>query len=293
MTIWALLTNVNDSDFEMYGSPEKVKELLPGAEVVLLDRAGIEIEVGDTISITYNGKVMKAPDAFWPIFSNTDSFTIEKALMAAGSKSLINFEEYAVARSKSLTYQRLAANGIKVPKTFLFFDKVDKESLTSRFSYPFIIKKDNGYGGQGVDLIENEEQLDRYLAELTYGTTYNAQEFISSSRGTDLRVVLAKNKYFFSMQRKSGDEKEFKSNVHAGGTVDKVELNPETIAYCEKISRLFDLPLLGIDLLYGQEEGDYTVCEVNAFPGMTAKMLLPIVKEVLADFAAGLQKGED
>ena len=82
----------------------------------------IEIVSGEKLAICYRGEQAELPDAFWPMLTNTDAYCLEHMLLEAGCKSILDLNEVAVARSKVATYQRLAANGIRVPKTIVFFN---------------------------------------------------------------------------------------------------------------------------------------------------------------------------
>ena len=60
-------------------------------------------------------------------------------------------------------------------------------------------------------------------------------------------------------------EGEFKANFSQGGTVKPFELTPEVEWLAVETSRLFNLEIAGIDLLF---DGDhFKVCEANSSPG--------------------------
>lgn len=290
MRIWALISNVDDIvgqyGFRIFDD----MSLHPWYEVLLVDYADLTISTEDGFSVWSRGKKLELPDAFWPMLTNTDAFCLEHMLIEAGCKSILNLEEVAVARSKLRTYQRLAANGIRVPRTVAFFTHPDRELITSSFKYPFVVKPDNGYGGAGVALIEDEAALDEYLSHLDPGVVYIAQEYISSSRGRDLRVIYFQDEFLYAVQRQASDPEEFRSNAHVGGSITPFEPDEHTKDLCARIAGLFDLPLLGIDLLFG--DGEFVVTEVNAYPGMTDDAFKKKVAEgVISDFTRRTQEG--
>ena len=89
------------------------------------------------------------------------------------------------------------------------------------------MKPDSGFGGIGVELIHNGQELKDYFATLSYGQAYVAQEYIATSKGRDIRVVVLHGRYYFSMERHASNPDEFRSNVHVGGTTQEKTLTEE------------------------------------------------------------------
>jgi RimK family alpha-L-glutamate ligase len=282
MKIWALLSNIDDV-LEAYGEQVMPKDNSV-FEMLIIDYLNIKIENGADIKISYRGEQVDLPDAFWPMLSNTDSFVLENLLLSAGVPSIINMDEVAVARSKIATYQRLAANGVRVPKSSVFFNRPDKAAILKETSFPFVAKPDSGFGGEGVRLIHDEAEFDEYIANLSYGTAYVAQEYIASSRGKDVRVVMLDGEYLYSSMRSATDRNEFRSNVHVGGELLEYTVDDETLKLCKEIAGLFDLPLIGLDLLIG--DGEFVIAEINAFPGLFRENMAKAAKVVLGKYLA-------
>ncbi len=280
MKVWSLLSKVEDilKYFEKFA--EKMNDGV--FDIIIADYVTIEIGDGKDLKAYYKGEQVPLPDAFWPMISNTDCFTLEKMLIRAGVKSIINLDDAAVARSKIDTYQLLASNGIRVPDTIVFFDHPDKEAIVARFGYPFVIKPDSGFGGEGVTLINSEAELDEYISKLQYGTAYVAQEYIATSRGKDVRVILLGGEYLYSSMRSATDPNEFRSNVHVGGELLEYKRDEPTLALCKKVAGLFDLPLIGLDLMFG--DGGFVIAEVNASPGLFPDNMIKARKVILQNF---------
>ena len=282
MKVWAFIANVDDI-VEQYGFEVfEIKENDRFYNTVLMDYTNIDITTGEEIKVYFNGKELELPDAIFPMITNTDALMFEHLLVSAGCKSIINLDEMAVAHSKVATYQRLAKHGFAIPKTVIFFNHPDKKLVLDKLSYPFVVKPDNGYGGQGVMLINNDEEFDEYINELQPGITYIAQEYISTSKGKDLRVVFVEGEYKFSIIRQSNNPDEFRSNVHTGGEIIPNELDESTKKMCKKIADLFDLPIIGIDLLFGED--GYIVTEINASPGMEREVQYEVHRQVVEHF---------
>ena len=249
---------------------------------VILEYLDLSIDPGNQLRAHYLGEEVKLPEYFLPAISNTDALVAEHLLIQAGCKCILNLEEFAAARSKIITYGRLAANGIRVPRTLVIFKHSDRDSIVKEMGFPFVIKPDNGYGGVGVELIHSREELDAYLDHQDPGVSYMAQEYISTSFGRDLRVVMLKGKYFYSATRNSNNTEEFRSNVHQGGSITECPIDDKVLALCEKAAGLFDLPLLGLDLLFG--DGEYVIVEVNAMPGLDNARTEQVHRVILDDF---------
>lgn len=287
MRILALVVS-QDSTFEdvKENGKKKMQAILgKDKELLFCEYSTIEICTDGELFITCLGEKIEKPDYFWPLLSSTDSLVVENMLLDAGVESILNIKELQAAGSKIATYQRFAKNGIRVPETMVFFKDVNPQELVKRFGYPFVVKPDKGYGGTGVELIHNEQELLAYMETLTYGQAYVAQEYIATSKGRDIRVVILHGKYYYSMERSTSDPEEFRSNVHVGGTTKEKTLTEEEIAFCERVASVFDLPILGLDLMIG--DGEYVLAEVNAFPGIPGARMAEAYAKVLERFLEG------
>ena len=75
------------------------------------------------------------------------------------------------------------------------------------------------------------------------------QEFISESRGEDIRAIVVGDKVVASMKRKEAKPGEFRSNVHLGGTVENYELNEQEEESASKAAKVLGLSVAGVDLI--------------------------------------------
>ncbi len=287
MKILALVASQDSTIEDVKTNGRRQMQALIGKdkEVLFCEYSTIEICRNGELAITCLGEKMEKPDYFWPLLGSTDGFILENMFQDAGISSILNLRELQVARSKIATYQRLAQNGVRVPDTMVFFKDSDSQTLIRRFGYPFVVKPDSGFGGIGVELIHNEQELKDYFATLSYGQAYVAQEYIAASKGRDIRVVVLHGRYYYSMERHASNPDEFRSNVHVGGTTQEKILTEEEKAFCEKVASLFDLPIIGLDLMIG--DGEYVLAEVNAFPGMPGGKMIDAYASVIEHFMEG------
>lgn len=196
-------------------------------------------------------------------------YYIAKMFEKAGYKLFNNAEAIRICDDKMLTHLTLSNHNIKMPKTInfplryysdeysLFLKNVIKE-----LGFPMIVKEVYGSLGEQVHLINNEEDLFK-LEEKIYKRPHIYQEYIKSSKGKDIRMVVINKKYVTNMNRISQDEKEFKSNIETGGIGVKINPSKEYIEYAEKVATIIGLDYCGLDLLIG-EDNEPILCEVNA-----------------------------
>ena len=267
--LWLLISNETEQTlpfFFGFFSPE-VQKAFQKIRLIITERVQVFVKDGCT-KILYDGKELDPPMLFYPAYTNSDAFLLEQILLRFGCKSIVNFDETRIARSKLLVHQRLAEASIPMPKTMLVFSAGDKFDILKEFDYPFLMKPDNGQGGNGIEMISCEADLDRFMRRYRYGDAYLAQEYVATSKGKSLRVTLigGKARYCFSFVA-DPNSTEFRSNQHMGGSFAEVKnVDSAVIDMAEKIGTLFDLPLIGIDFLY--TDHGYTVIEINSFPGL-------------------------
>ena len=201
------------------------------------------------------------------IFWDKDKYLLEM-LDRAGFKIFNSKDAIEVCDDKMMTYIALTKNAIRMPKTLpglLCFTKnahISNETINeieSTFKYPLIIKESFGSLGKSVYLIQNREELISKLEEVKC-VPHLIQEYIETSKGKDIRVIAIGGKAIGAMMRISNGD--FRSNIGAGGSGIKVELDDEIIKISNNIAQALGLDYCGIDLLLDKD--GYSVCEVNS-----------------------------
>ncbi|MCF2936722.1 glutathione synthase [Tenacibaculum sp. Cn5-34] len=124
-----------------------------------------------------------------------------------------------------------------------------------------ILKPLNGYGGSGVILIEKSAMgninslLDFYISKSDGSSDYVIlQEYIEGAEKGDVRILLLNGLPIGAMKRIPG-EKDHRSNVTAGGRVEKHKLTKAEKILCEKIGPKLvkdGLYFVGIDVIGGK-----------------------------------------
>jgi gamma-F420-2:alpha-L-glutamate ligase len=222
-------------------------------------------------SAIYQGQELFKPDLIIPrTGSETSYFTL--AVMR-------HFERQGVAivnppaaiesvADKLHTLQILAASGAPIPKTILGKFPVDVALVEREIGFPVVVKKLRGTRGAGVMLCENRAQFDD-LANLLDGAApgqdFLFQQYIKSSHGRDVRVLVIDGKVVAAMERRSTDGG-FKSNISLGGSAKPFKTPRAMADLALKVSRALNLDVAGIDILF-DANGAYRVCEANSSPG--------------------------
>ena len=109
---------------------------------------------------------------------------------------------------------------------------------------------------------------------------YLIQEYISESKGKDVRAFVVGGKVVAAMKR-TAPEGEFRSNIHRGGVGMNIVLTKEEEELVVKTAKVMNLTVCGVDLL--QSDRGPLILEVNSSPGLEG-----IEKYTQVDVAASI-----
>jgi len=171
------------------------------------------------------------------------------------------------SRDKLQASQILALNRIPVPKTVYVRDILDVEhAIETVGGLPVVVKVTQGTQGDGVFLRHTAFEV-RNLVQglLMTGKSVLVQEYIAESHGKDIRALVVGDQVVACMRRRARG-REFRSNYHLNGTVEKVELPPGYEEAACRAARVLGLNIAGVDLLEGKDGP--LVLEVNSSPGL-------------------------
>ena len=178
-------------------------------------------------------------------------------------------ESQAISRSrdKLRCLQLLSRAGIGLPVTGFSNSTKDIGGLIDLVGgAPLVIKLLEGTQGVGVVLAENRKAAEAVI-EAFRGLNANilVQEFIKEAGGADLRCFIVGGKVIAAMKRQ-GAEGEFRSNLHRGGSAEKIKLTPEERSTAVRSAKAMGLNVCGVDLL--RSNHGPVVMEVNSSPGL-------------------------
>jgi len=221
-------------------------------------------------SAIYNGRELRKPDLIIPrCGSETTYFTLavlrhfERQGVAIANSS----EAVEAVADKLHTLQVLAAAKLPIPKTILGKFPADVDLVERELGFPVVVKKLRGTRGAGVMLCQRRSEYDD-LANLLDGVSaasdFLFQQYIATSHGRDVRILVINGRAVAAMERRSADGG-FKSNISLGGHGSPFAPPPEMAELAVKVARELKLDIAGIDVLFDKK--GYRICEANSAPG--------------------------
>jgi len=171
------------------------------------------------------------------------------------------------SRDKLRALQVLSRKGVGLPQTlFAHSTKKSEDLIELAGGPPVIIKLLQGTQGAGVVLAETKKAAESVIdAFRNLDAYFLVQQFIGEAEATDIRCVVVGEKVVASMMR-TGKEGEFRSNLHRGGTAQKVKITPEERKTAIDAAKALNIRVGGVDLL--RSSSGPMVLEVNSSPGL-------------------------
>ena len=245
----------------------------------------LEIKTASDISLEVGRNIANKPD--FAIFWDKDIYLAER-LEKSGVRLFNNKRAVMLCDNKILMYQALENAGVKIPRTFIapktfeglnynnhaFLDKVIKE-----IGFPMVIKEAYGSFGEQVYLANDQESANKIIDAIGY-KDFLIQEYISSSKGRDVRINVVGDQAIVSMLRENDND--FRSNISSGGHGSIYQPAPEFIDLALKASKALGLDFAGVDVMFGKDGP--ILCEVNSNPQFASTLKATGVN--LADYIA-------
>lgn len=271
MKVWILAKDEKRDSLENTRFQEEAIKGGIELQIVAPEELDIIVTKEGRKSLFHDGKPVDSPDCLIPrMGAGTTYFALAviRHLEKLGVFVLNSSQSIETAKDKLAAIQILAANNIPIPKTMLAKFPLNVDVVEREFRYPLIIKNVSGSYGKGVFLCERRARLEDLadFMEVSKDPKVNViiQEFVSFSKGKDVRVFVIGGRAIKAMLRKARKGK-FKANFSAGAIVAPFDLNPAVEWLAVESARLIGLDIAGVDILF---DGDnYRVCEVNSSPG--------------------------
>lgn len=172
---------------------------------------------------------------------------------------------------KMTTHILLSDSGIPMPPTLaglLCYDKTAEihdravDSVINALGLPVIVKQAYGSLGSGVFKADTKKQL-KTLMQKFKCEPHLFQQYIPSSHGRDMRVIVVGGKVLGGIERRSNGD--FRSNIGLGGSATTVSVPSIVQDYAVKAANVLGLDYCGIDFLYNDLHGEsFLLCEVNS-----------------------------
>jgi ribosomal protein S6--L-glutamate ligase len=237
-------------------------------EVLDPDYCVLSVEEGKA-HLLYHGELVDDLHAVIPRIGASNTYfgsSLVRHFEAIGVFCVVTSDAIIKSRDKWTSFQILTQSGVAVPKTMLAHAVNYEEQLRSFGSNPMIIKLLEGTHGNGVILAETFQSALAIVETLqTAGVKFLFQEYISESKGADVRAIVVDGVVVAAMKRqcKEGD---FRSNLHRGGTSEVIKLNYEEESIALRAAKALKLGVCGVDIL--QSNRGPLVLEVNSTPGL-------------------------
>ena len=171
------------------------------------------------------------------------------------------------SRDKLFSVQLLARHNLGIPQTIFVKERASiLPAIQKLGGAPVVIKLIEGTQGIGVILADTDTVAEAII-ETLHSKKQNVliQQYVSESKGKDIRAIVVGNKVVASMRRRAkGDE--FRSNVHRGGTVENVQLDEKYEKEAIRAAQIMGLSVAGVDMLEGKRGP--MIMEVNSSPGL-------------------------
>jgi len=241
-----------------------------GLEPYVADPMKFSLFVADgTIDVLHNGKPFNY-DAVIPRIGHSitkHGVAVLRHLEQLGIWTANTGAGILQSRDKLHASQILARNRIPVPRTTYVRDIIDVETAVEFVGgLPVVVKVTQGTQGQGVFLRHTIREAQNLVEGLLLtGRAVLIQEYIAESHGKDIRALVVGDRVVASMRRRARG-REFRSNYHLNGTVEKVDLLPEYEEAACRAARVLGLHIAGVDLL--EAKNGPLVLEVNSSPGL-------------------------
>ena len=178
-------------------------------------------------------------------------------------------ESVAIGRSrdKLRSLQILSGKGLGLPVTgFANSGKRAEEIIRMVGGPPVVIKLLEGTQGIGVVLGETMASA-KSVFEAFRGAKVNilVQEFIKEAGGADIRAFVIGKKVVGAMMRQGAPD-DFRSNLHRGGTAERIRITPEERSTAVRAASALGLNVAGVDFL--RSNHGPVIMEVNSSPGL-------------------------
>jgi len=173
------------------------------------------------------------------------------------------------SKDKMRCLQLLAMEKIPVPRTVITRElKNLVKAVDMVGGVPVILKPLYGSQGMGVILAESIEAVESII-ETLWGLEQNIliQQYVSESKGKDIRAFVIGDQVVASMRR-IAKPNEFRSNIHRGGSGEKVELSENIRKIAVDAAKVMELEIAGVDML--ETSNGPLVMEINSSPGFEA-----------------------
>lgn len=229
---------------------------------------GVFVNDGTLAEIKNNEIKINLPRADFVLYLDKDIY-LARLLEKAGFRLFNKADFIKLCDDKMLTFIACANEGIRMPKTIagplVYTDLQESnynflESVINEIGLPMVVKKVYGSLGEGVYLVETKEQLYKLYSEIARNPII-FQEYVKSSYGKSIRVLIIDGKVFGSFIRRN--KYDFRSNFGEEASSKVLENPAKYEGFAQEIANKLHIEYAGIDLLV-YEDDNPILCEINS-----------------------------
>ena len=235
-------------------------------------KKGVHLDVfvndGTLAEIKNNEIKINLPAANFVLYLDKDIY-LARLLEKAGFRLFNKADFIKLCDDKMLTFIACAKEGIRMPKTIagplVYTDLQESnykflDSVISEIGLPMVVKKVYGSLGEGVYLVKTKDELINLYTEIARNPII-FQEYVKSSFGKSIRVLIIDGKVFGSFIRKN--KYDFRSNYGEEASSKVLENPSKYEGFAQEIANKLHIEYAGIDLLV-YEDDNPILCEINS-----------------------------
>jgi len=255
-------------------------------EIDMIQLKEIEVRMGKGGGILYQGELLNDYDCIYVKgsfrYANLLA-SIANLLEGKVPYMPIAGSAFTVVHNKLLTHLVLQQHNIPMPKTYVSSTTEAAKDLLKMVNYPIVMKFPEGTQGKGVMFADSISSASSLLDALgALNQPFIIQEYIETG-GSDIRALVVGDKVVAAMRRKAQKE-EKRSNIHAGGAGESVQLTRELMNIALDTAKALGADICGVDIL--ESPLGPLVIEANISPGLQGlSQVVPInVADEIAKF---------
>ncbi len=255
-------------------------------EIDMIQLKEIEVRMGKGGGILYQGELLNDYDCIYVKgsfrYANLLA-SIANLLEGKVPYMPIAGSAFTVVHNKLLTHLVLQQHNIPMPKTYVSSTTEAAKDLLKKVNYPIVMKFPEGTQGKGVMFADSISSASSLLDALgALNQPFIIQEYIETG-GSDIRALVVGDKVVAAMRRKAQKE-EKRSNIHAGGAGESVQLTRELMNIALDTAKALGADICGVDIL--ESPLGPLVIEANISPGLQGlSQVVPInVADEIAKF---------
>ncbi len=237
-------------------------------QVDMIDLMEIDVRLGEENGIFYQNKPFDEYDCVYVKGSFRYAHLLQSITsLLEGNVPYIPLptEAFTTVHNKLFTHLTLQRHNIPMPKTWLFPTVELAKRLLKKARYPVVMKLPEGTQGKGVMFADSYSSASSLLDALgALNQPFIVQEYVETE-GTDIRVLVVGDKVVGAMRRRAQKE-EKRSNIHAGGSGEKIELKREIVNLALDTAKALKVDICGVDIL--EHPLGSKVIEANISPGL-------------------------